>query len=192
MLSEALAFLKDRLNTHLQMIKGDDGAQPAQVDFITGDTVEALTFKSGVVSVLLINMEEEATLRAPDLYRRTAAGGAQQIVQPAIRLNLYVLFVARYAKYEQSLAALAHIIRYFQQHRVFAHGDAPELSEQIERLTVELITLPFAQQNEVWSALRVAYQPSALYKVKMIVFQDEAAEALPAPPIVETSLRTAQ
>jgi hypothetical protein len=57
---------------------------------------------------------------------------------------------------------------------VIDHHNTPELSENIEQLMIELITLPFSAQNEVWSALRVAYHPSLLYKIKMIVFQDEA------------------
>ena len=60
-------------------------------------------------------------------------------------------------------------------------------SENIERLVIELVTLPFSQQNEIWSALRVAYHPSVLYKVKMVVFQDE--DGATPPDIGETTIR---
>ncbi|HET7713657.1 MAG TPA: Pvc16 family protein, partial [Patescibacteria group bacterium] len=55
-----------------------------------------------------------------------------------------------------------------------------------EQLIIELVTLSFSEQNEIWGALRVAYQPSALYRVKMVVFYDnEARES--APTIEERS-----
>jgi hypothetical protein len=98
-----------------------------------------------------------------------------------------VLFVARFTQYEEALRYLSLIIRYFQNHPVSNHHEAPELSENIEQLVMELITLPFSQQNEVWNALRVTYHPSVLYKVKMIVFQDE--DAVRVPEIEETILR---
>jgi hypothetical protein len=179
MIGETLVFLKNQLNDYIKPIWGHDGIQPDTVDFVDGNAMEPLTFKSGAVSVLLINMEEENTLRASDPYRRMAANGAQQSIQPEIRLNLYVLFVARYSKYEDALRALSLVIRYFQRHRLFTQANAPALSGGIERLAIELMTLPLGKQNEIWSTLRVAYHPSALYKVKMVVFQDEDAGAAP-------------
>lgn len=179
MISEALVFLKNRLNTHLNAGLNPDESYEDQVVFLDGQNMEPLTFKLGAVSVLLINIEEENTLRPPDLYKRTATNGSQHNVHPEIRLNLYVLFVAHFKQYEESLRYLSLIIRYFQKHRLIDHHTAPELSANIDKLIMELITLPFSEQNEVWNALRVTYHPSVLYKVKMIVFQDEGL-AVPA------------
>ena len=188
MIGDVLVFLKQQLNDFMRLSLGHDGSQPDPVDFIDGEKMDPLTFRAGAVSLLLLNLEEESSLRAADPYRRTTSNGVQQAIQPDIRLNLYVLFVARYVRYVDSLHALSLVIRYFQNHRVFAHSNAPGLSESIERLSVELITLPFAQQNEVWNALRVSYHPSVLYRVKMVVFQDE--EALAAPELTEKVINT--
>jgi hypothetical protein len=179
MIDEALIFLKKQLNNYMQASLGLNGAQPEPVAFIDGDRMEPLTFVSGAVSLLLVNLEEEYAMRDPDPYRRVAADGSQQVVHPPIRLNLYLLFVARYSKYTDALRNLSLVIRFFQSHRLFTQSDSPGLSETIERLTVELITMPFAQQNEVWNSLRVSYHPSVLYRVKMIVFQDEHGFAAP-------------
>jgi hypothetical protein len=173
MIDEALVFLKNQLNDYFRPGWGQDGARPDLVDFIDGEKTEPLTFKIGAISVLLINMEEENTLRAPDLFKRMSPDGTYQSVQPEVRLNLYVLFVARFSQYEAALRALSLVIRYFQNHRLFTHPDTPALSDKIERLVVELVTLPVSQQNEIWSALRTTYQPSVLYRVRMVVFQDE-------------------
>lgn len=187
MISDALVFLKNRLNTYLNSGRNPDDSQEDPVVFLDGADMEPLTFKLGAVSVLLINIEEENTLRAPDPYIRTFPDGTRQKVHPEIRLNLYVLFVARFTQYEEALRYLSLIIRYFQNHPVSNHHEAPELSENIEQLVMELVTLPFSEQNEVWNSLRVTYHPSVLYKVKMVVFQDE--DAVRMPEIEETILR---
>jgi hypothetical protein len=186
-ISEALLFLKDQLNDHVKPILGEDGTRPDPVGFIDGEKLDPLTFPMGSVSILLVNLEEETTLRADDPFRRTLPNGTQQKVQPAIRLNLFV-FVAHYKQYPDALHALSLIIQYFQSHRLFTQADTPGLSGSIERLVIELVTLPFTQQNEMWSALQVAYHPSVLYKVKMVVFQDENAVA--GPEIDESILKT--
>lgn len=187
MLNDVLILLKHRLNTYLTAGWDPSESRELPVVFIDGENMDPLTFKLGAISVLLINIEEENTLRAPDLYRRSNADGTQQKVQPDIRLNLYVLFVARFKQYEASLQSLSNIVQYFQNQRVFNHQNAPELPEDIDQLIIELVTLPFAEQNEVWNALRTTYHPSVLYKVRMVVFRDRDATSL--PKITETISR---
>ena len=173
MINEVLIFLKRQLNDYLKSGLNPDESLEDPVVFIDGQDMEPLKFKLGAVSVLLINIEEENTLRTPNPYIRTGPTGESQRVNPEIRLYLYVLFVAHCKLYEDSLRYLSLIIRYFQTHRYIDHLSAPGLSEGIEQLVVELTTLPFSEQNEVWNSLRVTYHPSVLYKVKLVVFRDE-------------------
>jgi hypothetical protein len=189
MINDALVFLKNCLNSYLSAGRDPEQAiQEEPVVFLDGQNMDPLAFKLGAVSILLINLEEENALRPPDLYQRSSPNGVRQKVQPEIRLNLHVLLVARFKQYEESLRYLSLIIQYFQNHRLLDHHNAPELSDNIEQLAIELITLPFSEQNEVWSALRVTYHPSVLYKVKMVIFRDEAAVEM--PEVAERILRT--
>jgi len=48
------------------------------------------------------------------------------------------------------------------------------------QLILELVTPSFSEQNEIWGSLRAAYLPSAMYKLKLIVFQDQDARSLAA------------
>jgi hypothetical protein len=180
MIHEALECLKNVLNDHMKSGVQPSDPQEDPVVFLVGQNMDALNFKLGAVTVILLNLEQENALRAPDLYSRTLADGTVQKIQPDIRLNLYVLFVAHYQQYQDGLRNLSAIIRFFQNHRVLDHHNTPALSENIEQLVIELVTLTFAEQNEVWGSLRLPYHPSALYKVRMIVFQDEAATQAPA------------
>lgn len=176
MISDALTFLKDLLNEHLCARSGQSlGEAEDKVVFIDGENLDPISFKLGAVTCLLINIEEEKLLRAADPYLRVTADGTRVRVQPDIRMNLYVLFVARFKQYEKGLSYLSQILEYFQTNRVLDHQNSPALSDEIDRLTMELTTLAFAEQNEIWNALRTTYHPSVLYKVRMLVLQEDVA-----------------
>lgn len=182
MINEALSFLKSSLNNHLRMSGVIHDSQEDQVIFPPGTNAEQLDLKLGGVSLLLVRLEQEKLLRAPDLYRRTLPDGSSESAEPEIRLDLYVLFAARYSQYEDSLRNISAIISYFQQHRLITHDTAPDLSESIQQLVLEMVTLSFSEQSEIWGSLRLHYQPSVLYKVKMIVYQADARTSA-APPV---------
>ncbi len=187
MIDEVLVFLKNYLNAYLNSRAGITSGVSAEdkVVFIDGDKMDPIHFKLGAVTALLVNVEEERVLRPAEPY--TANLSSRKVkVQPEIRMNLYVLFVARFKEYKEGLRYLSMIIQYFQNRRVLEHQNAPELSDRIDRLVIELKTLPLAQQNELWNALRTAYHPSVLYKVNMAVFRDE--DAMEMPEISETRM----
>ena len=188
MLGKVLIFLKDQLNAYLDVKSGREPDETAEelVVFVDGEKMEPIEFKLNAISLLMISIEEEKILRSANPYVTVDRNGTAQQVQPEIRLNLYVLFVARFKKYEEGLNYLSWIIKYFQSHRTFNHQNAPALSEEIDQLMMELVTLPFSGQNEVWNALRATYHPSVMYKVKMVVFRDE--EALTKGRILEKDI----
>ena len=61
---------------------------------------------------------------------------------------------------------------------------------QIDKLVLELVTQPLAEQNEIWSALRIGYHPSVLFRVRMVVFRD--ADGAAVPQIVHTRVQVVQ
>lgn len=181
MISESLTFIKDHLNEHLSAQSGQPVVESSEdiVVFLDGEKTDPIAFKLGAVTTLLMNVEEERTLRAADPYTRVAGDGSSRRVQPDVRLNLYVLFVARFKRYEQGLDYLGRIVAHFQNNRVFDRQSAPALGDRIEKLIMELTTLTLAQQNEIWNALRTTCLPSVFYKVRLVVFRSEASLAAP-------------
>ncbi len=178
MIADVIKFLRDRLNKTL-MRDSLEGAAEDLFVYVGTDADGSASFKSDAVSILLVRIEEDATLRNPDLYARVSAEGVHQKVAPEIRMKLWVLFVARFPDdYSRALRHLSDVIRYFQNHRVFNQENSPDLKEEVPQLILELVTPSFTEQNEIWGALRSAYQPSALYKVNMIVFRDEDGRSL--------------
>lgn len=190
MIGDVLLLLRDRLDAYLHIAAasaGDDSPED-RAQLIDGDKAETVDFRLNAISMLLVNIEQETTMRAPDPWLRVAADGTQQRVAPDLRLNLKLLFVARFKGYALGLNQLALVIRFFQGQPVFDHGNTPALPAAIDKLVVELVTLPQHEQNEIWSALRVHYQPSVLYRVRMVVLSDPAA--VTPPQIGQTVVRT--
>jgi hypothetical protein len=189
MLNEVFVLLRDKLNGFLSSVSGVESAQSdqGQVEFVSSESQEHLEFKLGRITLLLVNVEQEFTLRGADPYRVQLADGSTQRTQPPVHLNLYVLLAARFKDYEQGLRYLSLVLQFFQSHRVLDHDNAPALSSRIEKIVMELVTLPMAEQNNLWSLLRLPYQPSLLYKARMVVYQDEEGSAI--PPVTDVQLR---
>lgn len=186
MIANVLVFLKNRLNAHIRSLSGANIAEAGEdkVVFVDGDQKpDSISFKLGAVSLLLFNIERDVTLRQADTYVRVADDGTKRKVNPDIIINLYVLFVAKFKDYEQSLHSISLILHYFQANPYFDLQNAPELGSAINHLTLELNTLTTTQQNELWGILRCSYLPALVYKVKAVAFIDDGQ--LPAVDISE-------
>lgn len=177
MIDLVLRFLQTRLSQAL--LRGPQGEpQEKLFVYVGSDKNDTVSFKPDAISTLLIRIEEEATLRPPDRYANAAGDGVRQRVEPEIRMNLWVMFVARFADYGEGLRHLSRVVAYFQNHRVFNAANSPDLDEDLQQVIVELVTPTFSEQNEIWGSLRSAYLPSALYRVKLVVFRDQDARSL--------------
>jgi hypothetical protein len=184
MIGEVLSFLRQHVDEHLRAQAEDVGDDT--VVFLDGDKVDPISFKLGAVTLLLVNVEEERVLRNADPYVRVNESGGVERVQPDIRLVLYPLFVARFKQYDTGWSYLSRIIEHFQTERVFERETTPDLPDGVEKLVFELVTLGFAEQNEVWNALRTTHLPSILYRVKLLAFRDRKPRSL--TPMTEPSV----
>jgi hypothetical protein len=172
-IGQALAFLRQHASGVLASefsAPGED-AEAEKVVLPDGDKPE-LGFPLGAVSLLLVNLEEERVLRAADRYARVAEDGSPERAQPDLHLILYLLFVARFKAYDVAWEHLSRLIEHFQSSPLFEPQTAPGLPGGVEKLGLELVTLRFNEQNELWSTLRCGHHPSVLYRVKLIALRD--------------------
>ncbi len=180
MIGDALEFLNERLYQHLLLRNNDldplmknDNLDRNIVSFMTFTDDQSVEFKKGQITPLLVNVEEEKILCPPNVAHRTNDGRIIRM-NPDIRLILNVLFVSKFGTYRNSMDYLAEVISFFQSNKVFEQQQTRKAGfPQVKKLVVELVTLPFSQQNEVWNALRSAYLPSVFYKISMVVFRDQ-------------------
>lgn len=140
------------------------------------------------ILISLVNIEEVRLAREPryvvkiedELYPKN----------PAVHLDLSLLFTAYGAGYENNLRNLQDVIAFFQKQPVFRAVDITELANDgIERLTLELVTLSFEQLQQLWSMLGGKYQPSVLYKMRMLTIDSREEQPVIAIREVETILK---
>lgn len=169
-----MGVVRKRLDAYLrvELAGGIDDPVADKVVFLAGDKMDPISFHEEAVSELLINIEEERLLRAADPYAGYQADGQLQRKQPDLRLVLYILFVARFTQYDSAWEHLAKVIEYLQSNRTFDRKSTPELPAGVDKLTFELVTQTFSEQSDLWSMLKTAYHPSALYRVRMVVLHD--------------------
>ena len=170
MINDVLTLLKNRLNGY---IRAKTGVDQDQVKFMSGSSLEPLSFPIDVITPILINLEEDRTVRQPDQFVGVMQNGIRAQVNPVIHINLIVLYVCKFEHYDQGLKFLDYVIRFFQSHRQLNHQNAPDLDPSIQKLIVELLSMPLVQQNELWNALRTSYIPSVAYRIRMLVYRDE-------------------
>jgi hypothetical protein len=183
MIGTTLNYIRTQLDAHLRAVQGlesDDGTQD-QVAFLEGDKLDSLVLPSSRIAMLVVNVQEDRDFRAADRFQRRLPDGnsdGSPRHYPDIHLEIAVLFVANFKDYASAWNQLFHVVCFFQQHPVFEEG----LPDGIHRLSSELCSQSFQEQNELWSALRSTLRPAVLHRFRLITLQGGAME-VQAPPI---------
>ncbi|MFK8016021.1 MAG: DUF4255 domain-containing protein [Gammaproteobacteria bacterium] len=91
-----------------------------------------------------------------------------------LNINLTLLLSANYEKnYAGGLKMLSLVMRYLQAHPLFTRQNAPALPVPLERLAVEWHDLNLESLNNLWSVMGGSYRPSVVYKLRMLVIEDD-------------------
>jgi hypothetical protein len=186
MINHVFANIKDKLNDYFRLITSLDSYQVAYLD---GNKMDPLSFPDNSIVPVLVNIEEEKIIRQANRYEGVIKNGIKTELSPSIGINMLVLFVSHFADYDQSLQFLSMVISYFQKFPVLDHYNTPALTDAIEKVTIELVTMPIAQQNELWNSLRTTYRPSVLYKIGVLVYKDTTSVTI-AKDIVNIEINT--
>lgn len=180
MLDLALNFLADEFNAYLLRRTGSSALGKVQPSAIV-DEKGNLAIASGTVALALVNIEEERTLREPH-PQRIRSGAVELWLEPALRLNLTLLFAARMVDYPTTLKALSHVLAFFQSHPVFSVDEHPALDPRLGRIIMELYSVSPETLNQLWASIGAKYQPSVLYRARLVSIQD-GEPFLPGPPV---------
>ncbi|MCG8573689.1 MAG: DUF4255 domain-containing protein [Flavobacteriales bacterium] len=182
MIDKALEFLKGEVETHLELV--NETVAPAD-DFIVLSNVAKengeWAIPNNKIGMSLINIEEEKVFKDQEFLHRNEAGEIEQY-NPNIKLNLYVLFCARYVdgdgdnNYNEGLKQLSNIIGFFQGKYVFTADNSPLMDPSLQKLIVELYSYSFEQQYNFWSILGAKYLPSVLYRVRLVTYQEKVLQ----------------
>jgi Pvc16 N-terminal domain len=167
MLDKALKFLQNRIVT--DQFNGEV-PEPVVMGSIFNEKGEPL-IGAGIVGLMISSIEEERTFKA-QMQKQKRTDGDIEVANPEIKLNLYILAAANpganAGSNDAALKRLSEVITYFQGTSFFDKTDYPDL-DPIEYLIVELYSLSFEQQNQLWASLGGKYMPSVVYKVRLVV-----------------------
>jgi len=182
MIEQALNFLADEMNKFIG--NKDQNYRNHQIALVSDlvDNKGEITFTNLVASagdfvvLTLINVEEEVIGKSQlPYYKRPDQ--TVDLLNPDLKVNLYVLMsgvssMANSVKYNNSLRMLSYCIGCFQYRNVFDRINSPALPEGIEKIIAELVSPTFEQQNHIWGGLGAKYQPSVIYKIKLLVYRE--------------------
>lgn len=185
MLDVALNFLTAELNSYLVARgarKPTDEIGKVEVGRLVDDAGK-WAIKDDHIGASLIHIEEDRVMKS-HLPETVVAGGRNVVLEPRLKLNLHVLFAAKFQKYDEGLRLLSLVLTFFQSHPTFVPDTYPGLDPRIERLTTELQPLSYEQINQVWAFIGGKQLPSAIYKVRMIALQDAEPKTV-VPPVAE-------
>ncbi|MBI3135504.1 MAG: DUF4255 domain-containing protein [Bacteroidetes bacterium] len=177
MIHTALKFLVDEVNEFIALKASGDTTRVELNALVDQDG----QIKIGIdkIGCSLVNIEEERIGKTQTPYAPAVNGNSVKR-NPPVKLNLYILFAANpnvdttMTNYEEGLKLISFIITFFQSKNYFTQANSPGLDSQIEKLIVELYSLPVEQQNYLWGSLGAKYMPSVLYRIRLLEMQENA------------------
>jgi hypothetical protein len=168
MIFEALKYLQDELRQDA-LLNENDSLKLGNIALLE----QADSDLKEKVVLTLVNQEEEKTLKNGAFY--TQQGDTITKKNPTLHLNLYLLISCTDSSYEKAVAKVSRVIAFFQRKYVFTPAGASPgvlFPDGIEKLIVDLFSMNFEQINHLWGVLGGKYQPSVLYKVRMVAIQN--------------------
>lgn len=182
MIFQAINFLKSVLTTAgLDADLGNIG------EIVTGSGTNHNAAAPLIIS--LINIEENRISRDPSNYVRSSDGISLLKKNPAIHLNLTLLFtsVRHEGGYELALNDVQNVISVFQNQYVFDRTTTPSVPVGIEKLALEMISLTLEQLHQLWSMLGGKYHPSIAYRMRMVTIDSVSDQGGPLIEQIEAN-----
>ena len=178
MINEALQFTCDMLD---QFLKNRFGLNESIV--LLNNLIESNgsipQANQNKVVISLINIEKE-TLKA--FYQRSTRlpDGNYSDVKPSERYNLILLISANFDNYNETLRFLNDVIVFFQANVVLDAAVSSNIPPGINKLEFEVEKISYHQMHSLWTAMGAKYQPSIIYKMRLLTIQGDQPEGFTA------------
>ncbi|MGK7897257.1 MAG: DUF4255 domain-containing protein [Xenococcus sp. (in: cyanobacteria)] len=180
MISDAMELIRGALQRYILEVETSlDSADVvileniAMADELGGTNIQL----KGHLVMSLVNLQEEATLRNTPNYRLENGRAIYQ--NPAVNLNLFILFSALYDDYETALKRLSRVVEFLQWKKEFSVTTTPgkgSISQDV-RVLLDLYSLTFEQLNHLWGALGGKQVPFLLYRARVVSLEAQKRQA---------------
>jgi len=182
MIDTAISLLQKELENYLAPIDPSATVVVDNVGLLETTNGDKL---SNSIIITVVNVEEESALKNQPAYKSYPSLGTAVYENPAVYLNLYILFTCNYwgDKYIYALQRISYVVKFLQSRNSFSYGSASyqdasanEFSDDPDlvslRFTMELYTLTFEQLNHLWGSLGGRQIPFVMYKLRLIALTD--------------------
>lgn len=192
MLFEALSIVRDELQYYIRTWGAGMPSANVVLENVALLETSGDTLLSDAITISLVNIEEESTLKNTSHLRPNGTGGLAYTHAP-IFLNLYLLFCANFTggqhpnnNYLEALRRLSLVIQFFQSRKQFSIHNSPNSSLAQDpgnfsnpqltglELSMELYTLTFEQINHLWGSLGGRQIPFVMFKSRLVAIQERA------------------
>lgn len=190
MIDLAMEFIRDELNkdivSRIPMGASDRVVISNVVQQEEGDGGNLSDLKDDRMLLSLIHLEEDRIFKDQSRAAITTEGTVRYR-EPDIRLNVYLIFSAHFGHYLTGIKHLSATISFFQANNVFDTTQYPSMNPLLKRVVMDLHSFSLDQNFQFWQSLGGKFLPSVMYKMRLLVFQEEFLQSQ-GPPIIE--LRT--
>lgn len=169
-----LGFIRDRLEETLQAARRQPEEWVVLTNPVEPDGSPAPGINNKIV-VSLVSLQHDA---GTGTYVAAALGRGDKypITSAPLTLDLFFLLTANFtgANYPAGLAMMSRAVAYFQATPVITAAQAPDLPPDVDRLTIEFVSLDFAEANHLLMLTGVKSFAYALYRVRRLAFSGQA------------------
>lgn len=175
MIEKAFQFTAKTLNQFIKNKFGLDDTAVIINRIIEQDGKIPVRNKNHIV-LSLIHVEEETSKQ---FYNRMQPVSDGNYVKKPVsnRFNLFMLVTPNFDDYNEALKFLSATMQFFQTNELVDATKYADIPADIERLEYEFQKGDgYMQMQNLWTALGAKYQPSIIYKIRMITIASDEIE----------------
>ncbi|MFK7748123.1 MAG: DUF4255 domain-containing protein [Kordia sp.] len=179
MIEKALQFTGKALNQYVKQKFGLDDDVVIVNSIIDQNGVVPAKNQNKIV-LSLIHVEQETTKQ---FYNRNQKLGNGNFVREPLshRYNLFTLITPNFDDYTEALKFLDASIQFFQINELVDATKNAQIPAEIGRLEYEFQKGEnYMQMQNLWTALGAKYQPSVMYKVRLVTITSDEVEGFDA------------
>lgn len=175
MILKSLQFTQDVLSQFLTNAFNLDEGKVVLNNII--DTNGNIPFENqNKVVVSLINVERE-TLKPFYGRNQKLSNGNYAEIRPSERYNLDILITSNFDNYAETLKFLNFVILFFQTNTAIDSASFSNMPAGINRLEFDIEKITYHQMHSLWTAMGAKYQPSVIYKMRLLTLQADESRA---------------
>jgi hypothetical protein len=166
MIDIALDLLRSELGTFVSNRLQIPGDEPRVHMCPVVDEAGRTAVPVNTLGLSLINLEEDRVNQP--VTSKQIADRIAKVSMPS-KITAFVMLVANFKDYAEALKNLACVMEFVQSKPVLTPVNVPQMSDDIDQLTLQLCSYRLEELKDVWSFLGGRYHPSVVLKVKGIV-----------------------